>query len=122
MLIIVYYVYTSNATPHQKNRQYIIKRKKNAIIPIGPYCLHIAIKLICLACFRYFADSSRNELEIVDIPKSQPPPAHEEYYQENRHDKLNPRYFLSWLLWRLVIPHLIDRDYFVHGNPGILVS
>ena len=64
-------LYTSTTIPYQKNRQYIIKRKKNAIIPIGPYCLQIAIKLICLACFRYFADSSLSELEMVDIPKSQ---------------------------------------------------
>ena len=38
------------------------------MIPMGPYCLHIAIKFICRACFRYFADSSLNELDNVDIP------------------------------------------------------
>ena len=54
---------------HQKNRQYITNKKKNAIIPTGPYCRHIAIKLMFLACFLYFADSSRNELDNVDIPK-----------------------------------------------------
>ena len=57
-----------NAIPHQKNLQYITNKKKNAIIPMGPYCRHMAIKLICLACFRYFADSSLNELDNVDIP------------------------------------------------------
>src|SRR5271155_2216743 len=53
---------------HQKNRQYITNKKKNATIPTGPYCRHMAIKLMFLACFRYFADSSRNELDNVDIP------------------------------------------------------
>jgi hypothetical protein len=45
-----------------------MNRKKNAMMPMGPYCLHMAIKLICLACFRYLADSSRKLLEIFDIP------------------------------------------------------
>lgn len=54
---------------HQKNLQYITNRKKNAMIPIGPYCRHIAIKLICLACLLYFALSSRRLLLRVLIPE-----------------------------------------------------
>ena len=53
---------------HQKNLQYITNKKKNTTNPTGPYCLHIAIKLICLACLRYFALSSLKLLDNVDIP------------------------------------------------------
>jgi len=55
---------------YQKNLQYIMKRNKHAMTPMGPYCRHMALKLICLACFRYLADSSRREPDNVDMPSN----------------------------------------------------
>jgi hypothetical protein len=88
---VIVMLYTWRHYHHQKNLQYIINKKKNAMIPTGPYCLHIAIKLICLACLRYLADSSLNELDNVDIPTISTP-QEGTHDPVNLHDKLNPQY------------------------------